>query len=129
MLPRPCDAQNRAFTALAIAGVGLYAAVSYGVARRTAEIGVRMALGAQRGRIVWMVLRGVLLLGAAGLVIGVPVALAASRLVESLLFGLEPTDPLALAGAVGMLLVVAVAAYVPARRAARIDPVTALRQE
>jgi macrolide transport system ATP-binding/permease protein len=93
-----------AILALIIACVGLYGTVSYNVARRTGEIGIRMALGAQQGRLVWMVLREVLAVAAVGIAIGVPVALLASRFVESFLFGLKPTDPLALAIAVAVLL-------------------------
>ncbi len=119
-----------ALLALGIAGVGLYGSVAYTVARRTNEIGIRMALGAQRGRVVWMVVRQVAMLIGVGLAIGVPAALAGSRFVASFLYGLEPTDPLAMAAAVGILLVAAaMAAAVPARRASRIDPMTALRHE
>jgi macrolide transport system ATP-binding/permease protein len=116
--------------ALAIACVGLYGTMSYTVARRTGEIGLRMALGAQRGGVVWMILRDVLLLVALGLAIGVPAAFAASRLVESFLFGMKPNDPMTLSLAVGILLCAALfAGWVPARRASRIDPMIALRQE
>ncbi|MPY90568.1 MAG: FtsX-like permease family protein [Luteitalea sp.] len=119
-----------AMLALVIACVGLYGTMTYSVTRRTGEIGIRMALGAQRGRVMWLVLRQVIVLGLAGLVIGLPVALAASKLVESFLFETEPNDPLAITAAVGMLLAAtAVAAYVPARRASRIDPMVALRHE
>ena len=116
--------------ALVIAGVGLYGTVSYNVARRTREIGIRMALGAQRGGVVWMILRGVLALAAVGLAISVPAAWGASKLVASFLFGLTPNDPLALTLAVATLLSAAIlASYVPARKASRIDPTTALRHE
>jgi macrolide transport system ATP-binding/permease protein len=116
--------------ALVIACVGLYGTMSYTVARRTGEIGLRMALGAQRGGVVWMVLREVSLLVALGLAIGMPAAFAASRLVESFLFGMKPNDPLALTLAVAILLCAAlVAGWVPARRASRIDPMIALRQD
>jgi predicted permease len=119
-----------ALIALVIASVGLYGTTSYGVARRTSEIGIRMALGARRGKVVLMVLREVVLLAAAGLAIGVPMALAVSRLVESFLFGLKPTDPAALLLSVVILaLAAAVAGYVPAHRASRIEPTTALRHE
>ena len=116
--------------ALVVACVGLYGTMSYTIARRTGEIGIRMALGAQRGGVVWMVLREVSLLVALGLAIGMPAAFAASRLVESFLFGMKPNDPLALTLAVAILLCAALlAGWVPARRASRIDPMIALRQE
>jgi predicted permease len=116
--------------ALTIACVGLYGTISYTVARRTGEIGIRMALGAQRRPVLWMVLREVLILAAAGLAISVPIALGASKLVESFLFGMKPNDPVALGLAVMILLLAAlVAGGVPARRAAQIDPMTALRHE
>jgi macrolide transport system ATP-binding/permease protein len=116
--------------ALVIACIGLYGTVAFNVARRTNEIGIRMTLGAQRGRIVWMVLRQVLVLTGAGLAIGVPLALAGSSYVKSLLFGIEPNDPIALAiGIAALLLSGLVAGLVPARRAARIDPMVAVRHE
>jgi macrolide transport system ATP-binding/permease protein len=119
-----------AILALTIACVGLYGTLSYTVARRTGEIGIRMALGAQRGAVVWMVLRQVFVLAAVGLAISVPAALVMSRLVESFLFGIKPNDPLALTLAVAILLGAALlAGYVPARKASRIDPMAALRQE
>jgi ABC-type antimicrobial peptide transport system permease subunit len=119
-----------AILALVIACVGLYGTMAYTVARRTAEIGIRVALGAQRGAVVWMVLREVFVLAAAGLAISVPTALGTSKLVESFLFGVKPNDPRALAAAVAILVgAVLVAGYVPARRASRIDPMTALRHE
>jgi predicted permease len=119
-----------AVLALLIACVGLYGTVSYSVARQAGEIGTRMALGAQRGAVVWMVLRRVLLLAAVGLAVSVPAALTASRLVKSFLFGTQPNDPaiLALAGVV-LLSAAILAGYAPARRASRIDPLAALRQE
>ena len=104
--------------------------MSYTVARRTGEIGIRMALGAEPRAVVWMVLREVLVLAAAGLTISVPAALGASKFVESFLFGMKPNDPLALTLAVAILLGAALlAGYVPARKASRIDPMTALRHE
>ncbi len=119
-----------AILALLIACVGLYGTMAYTVARRTGEIGIRMALGAQRGAVLRMVLREVILLAAVGLAIGMPVALGTSRLVESFLFGVKPNSPSALASAVGiMLAAVLLAGYVPARRASRIDPMTAVRHE
>ena len=119
-----------AILALLIACVGLYGTMSYTVARRTGEIGVRMALGAQRGTVVWMVLRQVFVLAAVGLAIGVPAALGISKFVESFLFGVKANSPGALVLAVGVLLgAVLVAGYVPARKASRIDPMTAVRHE
>jgi predicted permease len=119
-----------AVLALLMACVGLYGTMSYNVARQVSEIGIRMALGAQRGAVVWMVLRRVLLLAAVGLAISVPAALVGSQLVKSFLFGTEPNDPgtLALAGVV-LLSAAILAGYAPARRASRIDPLAALRQE
>jgi macrolide transport system ATP-binding/permease protein len=119
-----------AVLAVTIACVGLYGTMSYTVARRTGEIGIRMALGAQRGAVVRAVLGEVLILVAVGLAISVPAALGTSRFVQSLLFGMKPNDPLALTVAVAILLGAALlAGYVPARRASRIDPMAALRHE
>jgi predicted permease len=119
-----------AILALVIACVGLYGTMSYKVSRRTGEIGIRMALGAQRGSVVWMVLREVAALAAVGLAISLPTALATSKLVASFLFDMKPNDPLALTLAVAILLAAALlAGYAPARRASRIDPMIALRHE
>jgi predicted permease len=116
--------------ALLIACIGLYGTMSYMVARRTGEIGIRMALGAQRGAVVWMVLRQAFVLAVAGLAIGVSSALGFSRFVESFLFGVQPNSPAALVLAVAILLsAVLVAGYVPAWKASRIDPMTAVRHE
>ena len=116
--------------ALAIAGVGLYGTLSYDIARRTGELGIRMALGAQRSAVVWMVLREVLVLAGGGLAVGLPIALATSRLVASRLYQVKPNDPGALAAAVGIILSAAlVAAYLPAYRASRINPMDAVRHE
>ncbi len=117
-----------AVLALLIACVGLYGTMSYNVARQTGEIGIRMALGAQRGAVVWMVLRRVLILAAVGLAISVPAALSASQLVKSFLFETQPNDPgtLVLAGVV-LVSAAILAGYAPARRASRIDPLAALR--
>lgn len=116
--------------ALVIACVGLYGTISYSVARRTGEIGIRMALGAQRGKVLQMILREVLALAGAGLVIGGGTAMAASRFLESLLWGIKHNDPRALVLAVATLLGAALlAGYVPAHRASRIDPMGALRHE
>jgi macrolide transport system ATP-binding/permease protein len=119
-----------AILALVIACVGLYGTVSYNIARRTGEIGIRMALGARRGNVVGMILRQVIAMAAVGLAIGVPVAFGASKLVESFLFEMKANDPLAIGAAVSILLGAAVlAGYAPARRASRIDPMVALRHE
>jgi predicted permease len=119
-----------AILALLIACVGLYGTMSYIVARQVGEIGIRMALGAQRGAVVWMVLRRVLILAAVGLVISVPVAFSASRLLKSFLFETQPNNPGILALAAVVLLGAAIlAGYAPARRASRIDPLAALRHE
>ncbi len=119
-----------AMLALVISCVGLYGTMSYAVARRTNDIGIRVALGARRGSVVWMVLREACVLTALGLVISVPVALASSQLVESFLFNMKPNDPGALVAAVAILLSAGlVAGYVPAWRASRISPMLAIRQD
>ncbi len=119
-----------AVLAVLIACVGLYGTMAYSVARRTNEIGIRMALGAERPRLVWMVLREVLVMAAVGMGIGLPVAVATSHVLEGFLFQMKPNDPLALAAAAGTLLAAAIlAGYGPARRASRVDPWTALRNE
>jgi predicted permease len=119
-----------AVLALLIACVGLYGSMSYNVARRTGEIGIRMALGAPRRTVIWMVLGEVLLLAGVGLAIGIPAALMGSKLVKSFLYQTEPHDPLTMAVASASLLVAAIlAGYLPARSAAKIDPMSALRHE
>ncbi|HJU44551.1 MAG TPA: ABC transporter permease [Vicinamibacterales bacterium] len=119
-----------AILALVIACVGLYGTMSYGVARRTREIGIRVALGARRGGVVWMVMREVMLLTAIGLLISIPLARGSARFVESFLFQMKPNDPRAIALALVTLIAAALlAGYAPARRASRIDPTTALREE
>jgi predicted permease len=119
-----------AVLALVIACVGLYATMAYAVARRTSELGLRMALGAGRGNVIWMVLREVCGLAAIGLAIGVPAVLASSRLVASFLFETAPNDPRALAFAAAIMLTATlVAGYGPARRASRVDPMIAIRYE
>jgi ABC-type antimicrobial peptide transport system permease subunit len=119
-----------ALLALIITCVGLYGTVSYRMIRRTEEIGIRMALGATRTSVLRLAFGQVLALGAAGLVIGVPAALAASRLVERFLWGVEPGDPATIAAAAATsLLALCLAGYIPASRASRIDPLAALRAE
>jgi len=116
--------------ALVLACAGLYGVMSYGVASRTNEIGIRMALGAQASDVVWLILREALFLVLAGVIAGLAVALAATSMIASLLFGLTPTDPVSMClAALLMFGVAAVASYVPARRAARVDPLVALRYE
>jgi len=116
--------------ALALASVGLYGITAYSVARRTSEIGLRMALGANRGDVVALVLRKALWLVALGLAIGVPVALLGGRLMASQLYGVRPYDPISLAAAVLLLSAfAALAGFIPARRAASIEPMNALRTE
>jgi predicted permease len=116
--------------ALLLACVGLYGVLSYGVARRTNEIGIRMALGAHGGSVLWLVLREALLLVVIGLVVGVLASLAVTKTAATLLYELKPNDPLTIALATLLLAIVAtVAGYLPARRASRVDPMTALREE
>jgi ABC-type antimicrobial peptide transport system permease subunit len=116
--------------ALTLAAIGLYGVLSYGVARRKSEIAVRIALGAQPGRVISMILRETIGLLGLGLALGGGLAYAATRLIGSRLYGVAPQDPVALASAVGLLVLVALtSSYVPARRASRLDPMAALRQE
>jgi putative ABC transport system permease protein len=116
--------------ALLLACIGLYGILSYSVASRTSEIGIRMALGAQASNVRWLILREALLLVVTGLAVGLPLILAVTRLAATLLYGLTPNDPVSLGLAALLLFTVALlAAYVPARRATRLDPLTALRHE
>jgi ABC-type antimicrobial peptide transport system permease subunit len=116
--------------ALTLACVGLYGTIAQTVVRRTNEIGVRMALGAEHRDVLWMILGQTLILLVTGLAVGIPSAFAAARLVANQLFGLHAADPVSFALAVTALAAVAVVAgLVPARRATRIDPIAALRSE
>ena len=116
--------------AVVLVATGLYGTLAYRVNRRTVEIGVRMAVGAQRSLVVWWVLRDSLVLPGVGVVLGVPLAMLVARALGSALYGVQPSDVgnLALAG-VGVGLVALVASAVPARRAASVDPLRALRTE
>src|ERR1017187_7629347 len=116
--------------ALVLAAIGLYGVVAYGTARRTGEIGLRIALGAPRAQVVWMILRDSLLLVALGLAIGLPAALAGARAVQSVLFGIRPADPFTFAPTAALLAAIGgAAAFLPARRASRLDPSQVLRNE
>jgi ABC-type antimicrobial peptide transport system permease subunit len=116
--------------ALLLASTGLYGVLSYGVARRTNEIGIRMALGAGKGRVIQMILRETVVMIAAGVVAGTIFTAIGVQLIKSKLFGLGALDPAAVLSAVGILTVVAlVAGYIPAARAARVNPTQALRHE
>jgi predicted permease len=110
--------------------IGIYGLMSYMVSRRTNEIGIRMALGAERSSVSWLVMREIILLVAIGVAIGIPVTLAGSRLISNMLFGVPATDSISLIASVAVLLAVGLlAGYLPARRASRIDPMLALRYE
>lgn len=118
------------FAAVLLAAIGIYGTVAYAVTRRTTEIGIRMAVGAQRTNVFWMVLRESIVLIAVGLVFGLPLAWVAAHWIRTFLFGVPVADPFAIAGAVFVIAIASlVAAYLPAFRATKIDPVHALRYE
>ncbi len=119
-----------ALLATVLAGIGLYGVMAYTVARRTREIGIRMALGAYSGNVIWLVMREVLLLLGIGMLIGLPTAWALSRFVQTQLYGLTPNDPSTIVLAVvGIAAVATMAGFFPARKATRVDPMRALRWE
>ena len=116
--------------AILLASVGLYGVMTYIVARRTRDIGIRMALGARPADVLWQVLRESLVLVWIGIAIGVPAALAGTRLVRSMIFGLGFADPAVIAAAVVLFAVIAaLASFLPAYRASQVDPMVALRYE
>ena len=116
--------------ALALTAVGLYGVVAYGVAQRTREFGIRLALGARPREVLHLVLRNAMRMAGAGVAAGIVGAVFATRLLGSALYDVHPLDPLTFAAVVGTLLAVAlVASFVPARRATRVDPMQALRTE
>jgi predicted permease len=118
------------FLAILLASIGLYGVMAYNVARRTRDIGIRMALGAEPGNVRWHILREALVLVSIGIAIGVPAAIAGTRFVRSMLFGLGLADPVVFISAAALLaLVAALAGFLPARRASRVDPIVALRYE
>jgi len=120
------------FRALAVllACIGIYGIMSYAVAGRTNEIGIRMALGAQRGKVLWLVLRESMLVVLVGVAFGLPAVMGAAKWITSLLFGLTPADPLAVSLVTLLMFAVAAAAgWIPARRATHVDPMIALRYE
>ena len=123
---------STAFALLAtlLAGIGLYGVMAYTVARRTAEIGIRMALGAERAKVTAMIMRGATIQAALGLAIGLPIALLCVRFVQAQLYEVKGIDTAVFLTSVLMLVVAAsLAAFIPARRAASIDPAKALRTE
>ena len=119
-----------AATALALAAVGIYGVVAFTTARRTQEIGIRMALGAQRSDVLRLIVGEGARMAAVGVLLGITASLAITRLMSTLLFGITPTDPLTFASVALLLCLVAgIASYMPARRATRVDPLVALRYE
>jgi putative ABC transport system permease protein len=116
--------------ALVLAAIGIYGVIAYSVVQRTREIGIRMALGADRANVLRLILRQGARIGISGLVIGTAAAYFSTRALSSMLFGVNPHDPLIFAGiAASLIVVVVMASYIPARRATRVDPLMALRYE
>jgi putative ABC transport system permease protein len=114
--------------AMLLAAMGLYGVLAYAVAQRAREIGIRMALGAAQNQVIGAVIRDALRMVAAGLALGIPLSLAATRWVASFLYGIRPSDPLTYCAVVALLCAASLAAaFVPSRRAARVDPMVALR--
>jgi putative ABC transport system permease protein len=119
-----------ALLALLLAGLGIYGVMAYATSQRTREIGIRLALGAQRGDVMKLVVVQGMKLALIGMVLGLPASFALTRLIKSLLFGVGPADPLAFGAAVSMLAIATLlACYIPARRAAKVDPMMALRHD
>jgi ABC-type antimicrobial peptide transport system permease subunit len=113
-----------------LAAIGLYGVMAYTVTRRTREIGIRMAIGAAKPHVLWLIMREVLILLGTGMVIALPLSWALTRSVRSQLYGIQPTDPLSVAAATAAIIAVAMlAGYIPARRAAQVHPMLALRYE
>jgi putative ABC transport system permease protein len=116
--------------ALVLAMIGVYGVMSYSVSQRTPELGFRLAIGAQPGQVLWLVMRQGLIVAACGAAVGIVLAAIAATFLRNLLFGIPPQDPVTLLAVAGLLTIVAVVAcYVPARRATRVDPLVALRTE
>src|SRR6185437_415323 len=116
--------------AVFLACIGIYGLLSYSVARRTSELGIRIALGARSHALVWLILRECILLLVLGLAIGIPVTLGSAKVLKDLLYQLSPVDPMSIAAAViAVVCMTLVAAWLPARRATRINPIQALRTE
>jgi ABC-type antimicrobial peptide transport system permease subunit len=113
-----------------LAAIGLYSVMAYTVGQRTRRFGIRVALGAQRGNVVWLVMKEVVAMVGVGFAVGLPAAWHSSELVASLLYGIQPNDPVSIAGAMAVLASIALlAGYIPAARASRVDPLRALRYE